>query len=851
MRKVPCGDVIMHAFLRPRATLVRAARRGFHFGTPEYHSAFLPAVPVDSSALRAAAVAALAQKGDTTAAWRHASPVSTVLHGEVLGAGELVDTVDAFGSVNGSQLLASPDELDRLITHAATFRPARTDLREAARRAEATMLSVHAGELIANQTLDFGKQDGVTEIEEALQANEVERRLNDQLWEAETAGTISVPRRVGLVPCVSNFSHFLDMCRKCLRLIEIGVPVMVLSRTHTQQYPYRWFELLAAELKAEGVDPRYYTFCSASIEQQQRVMVAADTVDAAAAVAAAATAEAAAAAGPGAMAPTPCLFTGARPLAQHIKATVSPGLIASTQGPNLMVALGLPPSVARAAALSATIEHSGQCTALRVLVAPAADASAEALEAMFEPTPSGGTAAEYLAAGTFAGVLHPPPASSPLAATAGTPYEPPPGYTAHASQPVAFKRRDTLPDSGAAAEPALEEHWRQVVVDVVTPTGPVGDAEVVRQVGEWLVRHQPISLAINGTTDDGVHAAATAALAAAPSLSSAPATSAASPSASPTASPSAAVVAAALAPLDHLRVARALFERSALCVYSLGDASQPALTAQARPQDGEIFGELPPLGEMGEVTTFPVLGPTPNAAFFASYAPAALRARAARHGLVASATIASPTTDRAAEEHSGATAGPDASATVGALVAAAESAETRGYLLELASYLQTAANGPRRCVGQRTGLYGLQRPPLDGTLTAMRCTELTTLDELLPFALVFAMTNAAPQGMLSIDPANDALLDELPRLQLRAPGLAELTLMLHTEAQFAASAVQATLARTVRPSELCAVHRFPLPQPFVTRLMPAGHIKSSRSDDRPFYQALEPSPKWLRVVPDA
>ena len=80
--------------------------------------------------------------------------------------------------------------------------------------------------------------------------------------------------------------------------------------------------------------------------------------------------------------------------------------------------------------------------------------------------------------------------------------------------------------------------------------------------------------------------------------------------------------------------------------------------------------------------------------------------------------------------------------------------------------------------------------------------------------------------------------------------MAELSLMLHNELQFKAEDVQQTLARTVRPTELTAVHRFPLVQPFVTRLMPPGHIKSARSDDVPFYAALESSSKWLRVVAD-
>ena len=788
--------------------------RHFHFGTPSYHACFLPAVPVEASAIRAAAVAALGRK-DADQWYRE--PIVSLLHGVALKGGTRVNTIDAFGAVNGSQLLASDTELERLVEHAATFRPARADLRAAVRRAEATMLTKHAGELIANQTLDFGKQDGVTEIEESLQANEVERRLNDQLWKTEEAGVISVPRRVALVPCVSNFSHFLDMCRKTIRLIEIGVPAMVLSRTHTQQYCYRWAALLAQELQAEGVEPAYFSFCSATVEQQQRVMKAADAADAAAGLPA------------GLLAPTPCLFTGARALAKHIKTTVSPGLIASTQGPNMMVALGLTPSIATAAALSATIEHSGQCTALRVLVAPAGDVSPAALELMFDPTPSGGRAQEYLAMGTFAGVLDPAPSPSPLAGKLSAAFTPPAGYTAHATMPIAYKTRPTLPDlpphAGSSTdatyvpEPPLDEYWRQVVLDVVTPANAVDSAEVIERIGAWLVRHQPISLAVNGTTDDAVHASCSAAL--------------------PTADESAAA-ALALERLPHLRVARRLFETSALCVYSVGDASRPCLTAQARPQDGEIFGELPPLGEMNEVTTFPVIGPAPNSVFFASYRPEYLRQQASRHGLVGRAANLKP-----------ASSSSSAAATVKAIVEAASSAETRGYLLELASYLQSAAVGPRRCVGKRTGLYGLQCPPLNGKLTALRCAELTTLDELLPFALVFAMTNAAPQAMLSIDPANDVLLDELPRLQLKAPGIAELVLVLHTEDLFASAQVQAGLARTLRPTELSQIHRFPLAQSFVTRMMPPGHIKSSRSNDLPFYAALEASPKWLRIAAEA
>ena len=79
------------------------------------------------------------------------------------------------------------------------------------------------------------------------------------------------------------------------------------------------------------------------------------------------------------------------------------------------------------------------------------------------------------------------------------------------------------------------------------------------------------------------------------------------------------------------------------------------------------------------------------------------------------------------------------------------------------------------------------------------------------------------------------------------PSLGGLTLAAHTDAELASAEVQATLCRTLEPSALAAAHRFPLAQQFVTRMMPAGHIKSSRSDDAPFLATMEASEKWLRV----
>ena len=53
------------------------------------------------------------------------------------------------------------------------------------RRIEQKLLTYHVGFLIRNQCMDFRKQDGVTEIEESIMANAVERNLNDGLMDDE------------------------------------------------------------------------------------------------------------------------------------------------------------------------------------------------------------------------------------------------------------------------------------------------------------------------------------------------------------------------------------------------------------------------------------------------------------------------------------------------------------------------------------------------------------------------------------------------------------------------------------------------------------------------------------------
>jgi hypothetical protein len=152
--------------------------------------------------------------------------IVSLLKGEMLTGGVEADTKNALGLTNGKQMLATKDQVEQLKQHIRTYQSPYNDLRQEMRSVEEKLFE-NAGFLIGNQTLDFQKQDGVTEMEESVMANAVERRLNDLLLRDETSGKIRVNRKPIYVSCVSNFTNFLDLFRKTVRSLEVGVPCVV------------------------------------------------------------------------------------------------------------------------------------------------------------------------------------------------------------------------------------------------------------------------------------------------------------------------------------------------------------------------------------------------------------------------------------------------------------------------------------------------------------------------------------------------------------------------------------------------------------------------------------------------
>lgn len=486
---------------------------------------------------------------------------------------EVVHTVDALGLVNGKQKLASPNQIILIQSHIQSYRPPleSVDLRFPIRKVEDLLFRRHVGYLIGNQCVDFQKQDGVTEIEEAIQASAIERQLNDMLFQQELDGILKINRQPIYISTVSNFTNFLDLSRKTLRSLELGIPVVILCRTNqkTSQHSYRWVQLLVDLCIDAGIDAGMITYISASQKDIKSVLKVCEHS-------------------------TGNLYTTcSRAVASEIMSSY-PKTIASTGGPNTLVctdwesgANELP--TAKAIADSASIENAGQCTALRHCVVPTSASDAECQEILKNHVSIVKSAEVALADRTYAGIF---PQNSTLE-------KPGNDYTQVAitgPQPELYVYAKVRPD-GELPETNMPEYWRSVSVDfsklnllhdtyIMQGKQRVRliDEDAVSRLASWLNANQPISLAVNGPREEAIS------------------------------------------------VGIKLWEQTALVVNTIGSTNQvdmpPALTCQARPQDAECFGEFPPRNDMQRYTIFPVIIPSSNPSYDAVYKEVYLRLRA-------------------------------------------------------------------------------------------------------------------------------------------------------------------------------------------------------------------------------
>lgn len=660
--------------------------------------------------------------------------VVTQLNGKILSGGSLEDTVDAFERKNGKVVQATSEQVDEVIAHMASYTP-KKDYRAEVRAMEAEIFDVFGGSpwpsfLVGNQALDFQKQDGVTEIEESVQANLVEQRMNDALLADEISGKIEIKRAPAYVGCVSNFSNFLDLCRKSLRNLELGVPIVVLSRSNTTQHMYRWTQMLTHLSPKYGIDPGMVTYLAAPRREKQRVFSSASS-------------------------DCPMYFTCSREVAKDLRSFHGP-VMSSTGGPNTLVATKLTPEVEAAIKLSATIENSGQCTALRHAVVPSTSAD---IEKLLSNVPVLTGPADALRKGEFAGVFD----------FASNVMERVDGYTLHKQNDnIAYRVSSELPPDD------IDEQWRNVYVDVTSPV-KVNDASFINSLSRWLVQHQPITLAINAEGGD-------------------------------------------------FTLAQGLFEQTGQVVYTVGTVTNPALTCQARPQDGEVFGEFPVRRELKEMTKYPVVVPTPTPAYNSTYSDAYL------------------STQGQDWDHANSSLPAEAAAVAGAVA----NHSVRGYIREISEYLSDAlaCNPKQSAKGTgRTALFGLQTTPLNGQLNFIRCGESATMEDLAPHLFPYIVTSAYDQLRLSVDPRNTALTSALSAAGIGAGSSGGATTVEDSTAFDGRVDVET-------PYNVLNINgpmpEFPLVGQWCSLLFCVGHIKSNQTDHQEFVDAFKPSPKWLK-----
>ncbi|OLP78472.1 hypothetical protein AK812_SmicGene41347 [Symbiodinium microadriaticum] len=255
-----------------------------------------------------------------------------------------------------------------------------------------------------------------------------------------------------------------------------------------------------------------------------------------------------------------------------------------------------------------------------------------------------------------------------------------------------------------------------------------------------------------------------------------------------------------------------LFESTAQAIYSVGRSGRPALTAQARPQDGEIFGEFPPRADMHLYTQGPVFVPSSTPSYMARYQPDHLAVSAGRAVQVLGQGALLDLLRATGDDHA------------------------IGYGVLLAEYLKDSC-GPKVGCGQRTTLWGLQRPPLYPVSTILRLAATDKLSSFALHLLPFAVTNAKDGLVVSV--AADAPAASLDAARRACDGLG---VPCHVEdaAALDARRLESQPWNVIElHSAPCQVEDLPMVDHFVLRLLPMGHIKSTteKDEDQPSQKA--------------
>ena len=171
------------------------------------------------------------------------------------------------------------------------------------------------------------------------------------------------------------------------------------------------------------------------------------------------------------------------------------------------------------------------------------------------------------------------------------------------------------------------------------------------------------------------------------------------------------------------------------------------------------------------------------------------------------------------------------------LIDAVKDVTVKGYCRVVGSYLSDAV-GPKRGYGQRTALWGLQRPPLSGSVTAARVGS--DLDACAAKLVPFVATNARGQLEVSVTPGSEA------EAVLR--GVEGLMVTAESEEEWEARSGAEAHYNVITAEDGLGAETFPLPGHFVSLYLGVGHIKSTKGEDEEFIEVFEGSEKWLKMA---
>ena len=201
---------------------------------------------------------------------------------------------------------------------------------------------------------------------------------------------------------------------------------------------------------------------------------------------------------------------------------------------------------------------------------------------------------------------------------------------------------------------------------------------------------------------------------------------------------------------DSWDLKRRFFEGTGLCVYTFGTkATGYALTAQARPQDGEIFGEFPPRKSMDTFSRYPMLNPLPCSTWNTVISEDYLVEHSKDVSKIANIAISNAKVGGMVES----------------IVNKIEDPKYRGYAQLIAEYLADSCVSNPHTVSKengtvRTTYFGLQRPPIiENYVTSINYGDISNNDLFLLHVLPFAITNTHSQCIVNLSNGGESLRD--------------------------------------------------------------------------------------------